>query len=102
MVLFMGGHASGFKNLRDHDTYDTDGTMLFQVIYCNVFIIMLQILNVFLLQVRGSCPEDVRAVQVEEKASSLNSDDSYYLVTPSTDFLWFGKVRIKYKIITLK
>lgn len=73
MVVFMGGHASGFKNLRDHDTYDKDGTMLFQV--------------------RGSCPEDVRAVQVAEKAASLNSDDSFYLVTPGTDYLWFGKVR---------
>ncbi|CAB3374990.1 Hypothetical predicted protein [Cloeon dipterum] len=71
MVVFMGGHASGFKNLRDHDTYDTDGVMLFQV--------------------RGTCAEDVRAEQVEEKTRSLNSDDAFYLVTNQNDYLWFGK-----------
>ncbi|XP_059482948.1 gelsolin, cytoplasmic isoform X2 [Neocloeon triangulifer] len=71
MVIFMGGHASGFKNVRDHDTYDTDGVMLFQV--------------------RGTCPDDVRAEQVEEKTQSLNSDDAFYLVTNKDDFLWFGK-----------
>jgi hypothetical protein len=31
MVVFLGGKASGFRNLRDHDTYDADGTRLFQV-----------------------------------------------------------------------
>jgi hypothetical protein len=29
--VFLGGKASGFRNLRDHDTYDVDGTRLFQV-----------------------------------------------------------------------
>jgi hypothetical protein len=42
--------------------------------------------------VRGTCPEDVRAEQVEEKASALNSDDAFYLVTNKNDYLWFGKV----------
>lgn len=41
---------------------------------------------------RGTCPEDVRAEQVEEKSSSLNSDDAFYLVTNQNDYLWFGKV----------
>jgi len=31
MVVFTGGHASGFKNLHDKNSYDTDGVMLFQV-----------------------------------------------------------------------
>jgi len=31
MIMFLGGKASGFRNLRDHDTYDVDGTRLFQV-----------------------------------------------------------------------
>jgi gelsolin len=31
MVVFLGGKASGFRNLHDHDTYDVDGTRLFRV-----------------------------------------------------------------------
>ncbi|XP_059094950.1 gelsolin, cytoplasmic-like isoform X1 [Tigriopus californicus] len=71
MVVFSGGKASGFKNVHDHDTYDTDGTRLFRV--------------------RGTCAEDVRAVQVEEKAASLNSDDTFILETPSKTFIWKGQ-----------
>ncbi|KAL0275575.1 UNVERIFIED_CONTAM: hypothetical protein PYX00_003387 [Menopon gallinae] len=71
MVIFSGGHASGFKNIKDNDTYDTDGTRLFRV--------------------RGTCSEDVRAVQMPEKASSLNSDDVFLLETPDQIYLWFGK-----------
>jgi hypothetical protein len=36
MVVFTGGHASGFKNLHDKNSYDTDGVMLFQVKFFNV------------------------------------------------------------------
>lgn len=36
MVVFMGGKASGFRNLRDHDTYDVDGTRLFQVVLMQI------------------------------------------------------------------
>ncbi|XP_023703559.1 gelsolin, cytoplasmic isoform X2 [Cryptotermes secundus] len=71
MVVFLGGKASGFRNLRDHDTYDADGTRLFQV--------------------RGTCPDDVRAVQVREVPSSLNSDDVFILETPNASYLWIGK-----------
>ncbi|GFG33063.1 hypothetical protein Cfor_12089 [Coptotermes formosanus] len=71
MIVFLGGKASGFRNLRDHDTYDVDGTRLFQV--------------------RGTCPDDVRAVQVPEVTSSLNSDDVFILETPSATYLWLGR-----------
>jgi len=67
----MGGHASGFKNIHDHDTYDVDGTRMFQV--------------------RGTCKTDVRAVQVPEVAKSLNSDDVFVLETPKATYLWLGK-----------
>lgn len=30
-MVFLGGKASGFKNVHDHDTYDVDGTRLFRV-----------------------------------------------------------------------
>jgi len=71
MIVFMGGKASGFRNLRDHDTYDVDGTRLFQV--------------------RGTCPDDVRAIQVPEVTASLNSDDVFVLETPSATYLWLGR-----------
>jgi gelsolin len=31
MVIFMGGHASGFRNVREHDTYNKNATKLFQI-----------------------------------------------------------------------
>ena len=31
MIIFTGGHASGFRNVHDYDTYDLDGTRLFHV-----------------------------------------------------------------------
>ncbi|XP_046668333.1 gelsolin, cytoplasmic isoform X2 [Homalodisca vitripennis] len=71
MIVFLGGKASGFRNLKDHDTYDVDGTRLFQV--------------------RGSCKDDLHAVQVPEVVSSLSSDGAYVLETPSTTYLWIGK-----------
>uniref|UniRef100_A0A4D5R9Y8 Gelsolin, cytoplasmic n=1 Tax=Scolopendra viridis TaxID=118503 RepID=A0A4D5R9Y8_SCOVI len=71
MIIFSGGHASGFKNVHDYDEYDADGTRLFQV--------------------RGTCSDDVRAVQVAEVAASLNSDDVFILETPSATYVWLGK-----------
>jgi len=45
-----------------------------------------------LFQVRGTCPDDVRAVQVPEVTASLNSDDVFVLETPSATYLWLGQV----------
>lgn len=71
MIIFSGGHASGFRNLRDHDTYDVDGTRMFHV--------------------KGTSDVDVRAVQVDEVAASLNSEDVFVLETPKNTFLWLGE-----------
>eukprot|EP00730_Choanoeca_flexa_P008954 TRINITY_DN12561_c0_g5_i1.p1 TRINITY_DN12561_c0_g5~~TRINITY_DN12561_c0_g5_i1.p1 ORF type:complete len:835 (+),score=300.76 TRINITY_DN12561_c0_g5_i1:1495-3999(+) len=71
MVVHSGGHASGFKNRDDSDSYDTDGTRLFQV--------------------RGTNDWNTRAVQVEEEPQSLNSGDVFILESPKGNFLWFGK-----------
>ena len=72
MIVFMGGHASGFKNIHDHDTYDVDGTRLFHV--C------------------GTSEVDTRAVQVPEETKSLNDDDVFVLETPKQTYIWYGKV----------
>ncbi len=47
MVVFSGGKASGFRNVRDRDCYDEDGTRMFRV--------------------RGASAEDARATQVKKK-----------------------------------
>ena len=72
MVVHSGGRASSFKNRVDQDSYDVDGTRLFHV--------------------RGINEFDTRAVQVEEKASSLNSNDCFVLETPDETYIWYGKV----------
>lgn len=70
MVVHMGGKASGFKNSEQQDEIDDDGTRLFHI--------------------RGTNANNVRAVQVEERAASLNSGDCFILETPKKNFLWFG------------
>lgn len=69
-ITFTGGKASGFKNMKEHDTYDVDGTRLFRI--------------------RGTCAEDVRADQMAEVSTSLASDDSFILETPSATYIWNG------------
>lgn len=70
MVIHSGGKASGFANRTEGDSFDTDGISLFHV--------------------RGTEKDDTRAVQVEEKASSLNSGDCFVLLTPETIYMWQG------------
>lgn len=71
MIVHEGGAASGFKNINAKDSYDTDGTSLFQV--------------------RGTNNFNTRAIQVPERAASLNSNDSFVLVTPKVTYIWYGK-----------
>eukprot|EP00039_Didymoeca_costata_P031430 m.34694 g.34694 ORF g.34694 m.34694 type:complete len:867 (+) comp8764_c0_seq1:99-2699(+) len=71
MVVHAGGKASGFKNSDEKDSYDTDGTRLFHV--------------------RGTNNYNTRAVQVEERAASLNSDDVFILETKEQLYVWHGK-----------
>ena len=73
MVVYSGGRASSFKNRADQDSYDIDGTRLFHV--------------------RGTNEFNTRAVQVEEKASFLNSNDCFVLETPGYTYIWYGKVK---------
>lgn len=71
MVIHQGGIASGFKNSTEEDSFDTDGVSLFHI--------------------KGSNEYNTRAVQVEEKASSLNSGDCFVLLTPDTMYIWEGE-----------
>ena len=76
MIVFSGGKASGFKNIHDHDTYDTDGTRLFRV--------------------RGTCAEDVMTTQMQpEVASTLDVDDVFILETPKKTWIWKGSESTK-------
>jgi hypothetical protein len=70
-IVHEGGRASGFKNRDDTDSYDTDGISLFHV--------------------KGTTALNTKAIQVAEKAVSLNSGDCFVLLTPGTMFVWQGK-----------
>jgi len=69
--LHEGGVASGFKNKKDKDSFDTDGISLFHI--------------------KGTTALNTRAVQVPEVAASLNSGDCFALLTPGTVYVWKGK-----------
>ncbi|XP_041824658.1 villin-1 [Melanotaenia boesemani] len=44
-----------------------------------------------LFQVRGTTEYNTRAIEVQARASSLNSNDVFVLKTPQSSFLWYGK-----------
>lgn len=69
-IVHSGGKASGFKNVKAEDDFDTDGVALFHV--------------------RGTNSLNTYGMQVPEVSSSLNSTDCFCLVTPATVFLWHG------------
>eukprot|EP00735_Rhodelphis_limneticus_P008798 TRINITY_DN2282_c0_g1::TRINITY_DN2282_c0_g1_i1::g.6847::m.6847 TRINITY_DN2282_c0_g1::TRINITY_DN2282_c0_g1_i1::g.6847 ORF type:complete len:944 (-),score=398.86,sp/P02640/VILI_CHICK/39.83/3e-174,sp/P02640/VILI_CHICK/32.63/2e-39,sp/P02640/VILI_CHICK/28.42/2e-32,Gelsolin/PF00626.17/1.1e-18,Gelsolin/PF00626.17/1.8e-16,Gelsolin/PF00626.17/1e-09,Gelsolin/PF00626.17/6.1e-17,Gelsolin/PF00626.17/2.5e-07,Gelsolin/PF00626.17/1.7e-10,VHP/PF02209.14/9.4e+03,VHP/PF02209.14/2.6e-14 TRINITY_DN2282_c0_g1_i1:633- len=71
MMVHSGGMASAFKNAGDSDSYDTDG--------------------VYLYHVRGTNDLNTRAVQVEEKATALNSTDCFVLVAYNKLYVWRGQ-----------
>lgn len=70
LVIHTGGIASGFKNSTEESYQDTDGTRLFHVKATNDY--------------------NIRAIQVEERAASLNSGDCFVLESPEMLYLWFG------------
>ena len=73
-VCHRGGIASGFKNRQEAGDDASQGT------------------NHALYHIRGTNAVNTRAIQVETKAASLNSGDSFALVTHDKVYLWFGKL----------
>lgn len=69
-IVHYGGRGSGFKNADEADTYDDDGVSLFHV--------------------KGTNASNTRAVQVPEKAHSLNGGDCFVLLSPETMYIWYG------------
>ncbi|XP_076448458.1 advillin-like isoform X2 [Babylonia areolata] len=45
----------------------------------------------YMLQVRGTTPHNTKAVQVDLKASSLNSNDVFVIFTKTAVYIWAGK-----------
>lgn len=45
-----------------------------------------------LFKIRGTCAEDIRAVELTTVASSLASDDVFILQTTDNVYIWNGKV----------
>lgn len=71
LIVFLGGHASGFKNIKEHDTYVDGETRLYRI--------------------RGTNDVDVRASQQPAIAKSLESDDVFIIENGTNVWLWFGK-----------
>lgn len=67
----MGGRATGFKNMKEHDTYVPDETRLYRV--------------------RATSDTDLRAEQLVAKASSLQSDDVFIVENGVTAWIWEGR-----------
>ena len=74
MIIHSKGSAAGHKGRLGKKTYEADSISLFQV--------------------HGTNDYNLRAIQVPEKASSLNSNDCYVLECQSQTFIWYGKVRL--------
>ena len=74
MVIFQGGYASGFKNHHDDQHNHQEN---------------------YLLQIRGTNNYNTKAIEVDCKASSLNSNDVFILNTQNEIYIWIGKVNIK-------
>ena len=73
MILGLAAQQARFgrRHRRYYDdSYDDDGVSLYHV--------------------RGTDEENTRAVQVEEKAASLNAGDCFVLLTPGTMYVWKG------------
>ncbi|CAM4856581.1 unnamed protein product [Rotaria socialis] len=73
MIIFKHGKRSGFRNLQYHDENTNENE------------------DTYLLQVRGISKYDTKAVQVDLRASSLNSNDCFVLFTAHCVYIWCGK-----------
>ncbi|XP_025829940.1 gelsolin, cytoplasmic [Agrilus planipennis] len=71
LVTFLSGNAASFKSITDYDGYVEGETRLYKI--------------------RGTNAQNSRAIQVEPKASSLESDDVFVAENDNTAWIWFGK-----------
>jgi hypothetical protein len=69
-IIHRGGHASGFKNSTEQTTAAAAN---------------------HLYHVKGTSSLNTKAVEVDFKASSLNSNDCFVVLTPKNAITWFGK-----------
>lgn len=72
-VLAQGGVKSGFAKSNQKDD-------------------LLDSRDAYLLHVRGSSSTNTKAIEVPRRASSLNSNDAFVLVTKTMTYMWAGKV----------
>jgi len=68
MIVFKGGHASGFSNSAAAE----------------------DVSDISLFHIKGTSTLNTCAVEVTPQAASLNSEDSFVLVTPESVYVWFG------------
>ena len=62
------------------------------IIYCLSLLLQVVIFGSLPPLYTGTNEVDTRAVQVDEKACNLNSNDCFVLETPKCTYVWYGKV----------
>jgi len=70
MVVYEGGYASGFKSLGERDAGRKSS---------------------YMLQVQGTNRYNTKAVEVDFRSGSLNSNDCFIVASAQETFLWCGK-----------
>ncbi|CAH1793788.1 unnamed protein product [Owenia fusiformis] len=70
LVVFQIGQSKGFRSMKDHAAYNPTA-MLFEI--------------------RGNEQDLTRALQVEDRAASLNSNSVFMLDTKDKTYVWVGK-----------
>ncbi|XP_076316612.1 villin-1-like [Tachypleus tridentatus] len=71
MIILEGGYASGFRNVENNNSCYSETSRL--------------------LHVRGTSDYNTKAIQVEKRAASLNSNDVFVLLTTQFAYVWAGK-----------
>jgi hypothetical protein len=74
MVVHYGGHASGFRTANDSSSGEQDETESATTTAC--------------FHIKGTNETNTYGVEVDAVAASLNSGDTFVVVTPSTVFTW--------------
>jgi hypothetical protein len=76
MVVHYGGHASGFRTANDSNNDEADEAESATATTTACF------------HIKGTNETNTYGVEVDAVAASLNSGDTFVVVTPSTVFTW--------------
>lgn len=71
LIVFAGGHVKGYQSIHDHADYDAR--------------------RLYMFQLHSDAKGNVKAIEVNGRAASLNSNDLFIVDNAKTTFAWIGK-----------